>query len=92
MQWSQHGLELDPIDVKQFAKASSSRSLPIPKNEAFFGAPGGHPTAKKKRGLCFSLIYNGQFGKWYRNNELDAKLGFNFYETSKRAATEGIIL
>ncbi len=33
---------------------------------------------KHQRGLFFSLIYNGQFGKWFRNNELDAKLGFSF--------------
>ena len=33
---------------------------------------------KNQRGLFFSLVYNGQFGKWYRNNELEAKLGLSF--------------
>lgn len=33
---------------------------------------------KHQRGLFFSLGYNGQFGKWYRNNELAAKLGLSF--------------
>ncbi len=33
---------------------------------------------KHRRGLFFSIGYNGQFGKWYRNNELEAKLGLSF--------------
>ena len=31
-----------------------------------------------QRGLIFSISYNGQFGKWYRNNELEIKLGHSF--------------
>ncbi len=41
-------------------------------------SPGLELYWKHQRGLFFSLSYNGQFGKWYRNNELDAKLGFSF--------------
>ena len=32
---------------------------------------------KHSSGFFFSLLYNGQFGKWFHNNELDAKLGLN---------------
>jgi autotransporter-associated beta strand protein len=33
---------------------------------------------KNQSGRFFSLSYNGQFGKSYMNNELDAKLGLSF--------------
>ncbi len=33
---------------------------------------------KHQDGFFCSIIYNGQFGKWYRNNELAVKLGLNF--------------
>ncbi len=33
---------------------------------------------KHQSGVFFSAGYNGQFGKWFRNNEVEGKLGYSF--------------